>query len=76
MSELRTSEERLLDKAKRGQRITRAEAEYSMFDEPQDIGLHSCNGRVILCYGDDDVSECRKCGRQWVHGCTFDEEMS
>lgn len=70
------TEERLIEKARRGERITRAEAEYSMFVEVQNIGPHACDGRVIVCYGDDDVSECRKCGRQWVHGCTFDEEMS
>lgn len=73
------TQEELVRKAQRGERITKAEAEYSMFEAPLDkcpMPYHSW--RVIVCASaiDEDVSECRGCGKQITHGCTFDEECS
>ncbi len=36
----------------------------------------NCQWRVIFCDSDEDVVECRECGRQAVTKCDFDEEYA
>lgn len=62
---------------RRGERVT---GKYSMFaaetgDGCKNFGFNH-SWRTIACADDYDVDECRRCGRQAVHRCSFDEEMS
>lgn len=69
----------LIEQLRRGERIRRDQAVYSMYDEhDRTKPKHFCDGRIIVCCSKDDtdISECRICGRQWLHGCTFDEDCS
>lgn len=69
----------LIQKAGRGERITKAEAPCSLFDAVKtDAEPHDCYNyaRPIVCNSDDDVVECHRCGKQWVTGCNFDDDMS
>lgn len=66
----------LIEKARRGERITRADSPFSLFEKKEDIGQHRKNWRPIVCDNDHDVCECSDCGEQRVFPCNFDDDMS
>lgn len=68
-----------LAKAQRGERLTKADADFSAFESEIHYGPHDClaAARCIVCNPDDmDVFECGNCGRQWVGPCNFDENYA
>ncbi len=72
---MRTQTE-LIEKARRGERITVEEAPHSLFGEERITAVHEHKDRTIVCDGDHDVVECLRCGRQSVVPCNFDEDCS
>jgi hypothetical protein len=66
----------LIEKARRGERITKADAPNSIIDAKKDVGEHRHNWRPIVCDSDHDVCECGDCGEQRVFVCNFDDDMS
>lgn len=80
-SNTQLSQRELVEKHRRGERITKAEAEYSMFDAEDAEKAKQCghhhSWRCIVCWDSEaDIDECRNCGRQVEHACNFDEDMS
>jgi hypothetical protein len=72
----RTTQTDLVEKARRGERITHDEAEHVLLDRTR-LGPCSAHAwRVIVCTDIDDVLECRKCGAQQVSPCNFDEDYA
>lgn len=70
-----TTSANLIQKAERGERVTKDEAGLSTY--PAAVG--SCavhDWRVIVCDESKDLVECRKCGAQAVFVCNFDDDMS
>lgn len=67
------SQDLLIQAAAEGKRI---KTEFSMFDSPlENCPTGYCHSwRTIACNSDNDVVECRKCGRQAVTDCDFDDE--
>ena len=73
------SQRELVEKYLRGERITKADAQYSMFDAEDTEKAKTCrhSWRCIVCWDSEaDIDECRNCGRQTKHACNFDEDMS
>ena len=72
----------LIEKHRRGERISKAEAPHSIFEQ---VDTEQANAkcrhrghwwRPIVCNGDIDICECGYCGEQRERGCDFDEDMS
>lgn len=68
----------LIEKARRGERITKADSEHVLFDACDKMLAETCchQWRTVVCNNEHDVDECYKCGTQVVGRCTFDEEYS
>jgi len=71
----------LVEKFRRGERITRSDAEYSMFDAEDLEKAKRCgyqhDWRCIVCWDSEyDIDECRSCGKQSIHRCTFDDDFA
>ncbi len=82
MTNTKLSQRELVEKFRRGERITKADSEYSMFDATDTQRQETCrtrghSWRVIVCWDSDtDINECTNCGHQIATACNFDEDMS
>lgn len=82
LSAEKVTQRQLVEKYRRGERITKADAEYSMFEAVDEKRREICRAhghrpRVIVCWDSEaDITECSNCGEQRETSCTFDEEMS
>ena len=72
----------LVEKFRRGERITKADAEYSMFEAVDEKRREICRAhghrwRCIVCWDSEaDIDECSNCGTQVESSCTFDEDFA
>jgi hypothetical protein len=75
------TQKQLVEKFRRGERLTNSDTQYSMFDavdiEAAKLCGHHHEWRCIVCWDSEaDINECSKCGTQVESACHFDEDFS
>ena len=71
----------LVEKFRRGERITKEDSEYSLFTSVNEFKATQCGHlhmwRCIVCWDSEaDIVECLNCGKQAEHPCNFDDDFS
>jgi len=76
------TQRQLVEKFRRGERITKADTEHSLVEaideERREIcRAHGHRWRVIVCWDSEaDICECTNCGEQIETSCSLDEECA